>query len=114
MAEQPLNSMWLAARPTLISGKIFKQKQSGAHPKLRMAHLLAKSGSSFMLASSARPRARATQRHTLLPARQQRQTIYATSVNLIDRLYRNNRQQSLLKVSNNSDESPLLGLPKTQ
>jgi hypothetical protein len=53
-----------------------------------MAHLLAKNSSSFMLASSARHYARAAQRHTLLSARQQRQTISATSFNLIDRLYR--------------------------
>jgi hypothetical protein len=39
-----------------------------------MAHLLAKSSSSFMLASSARHYAQAAQRYILLPARQQRQT----------------------------------------
>ncbi len=71
MADIPLNSMWLAARPTLISGKIFKQKQSGAHLKLRMAHLFVKRSSTFMLAAPAWHYAQAAQHHTLRPAWQQ-------------------------------------------
>jgi hypothetical protein len=53
MAEQPLNSMWLAAWPTLISGKFFLQSKSKTHSKLRMAHLFREAKQLFMLASLA-------------------------------------------------------------
>jgi hypothetical protein len=42
MAEQPLNSMWLAARPTLISGKNLQAKAKWSASKTQNGSFISK------------------------------------------------------------------------
>jgi hypothetical protein len=87
---------------TNLRQKSSSKSKSGAHLKLRVAHLLVKSSSYLMLASPARRHARAAQLNILLPERQRRQSIGATSVDFPrSSVPKNNRQYSLLKVSSN-------------
>jgi hypothetical protein len=100
MAEQPLNSMWLAARPTLISGRIFKQKQKWSVSKTQNGSFIHQAQQRFYACSaSVASRASGAASHTAasvaaVASHQWPRRFSCSTVGT-----ENNRWESLLKTS---------------